>query len=392
MQSREAKVYKLPRDAKFSPSYMGKYEWEEDKVMVDLRGFLADKKSQLDNIDKKTFDDVHFYHDLYTPLKKRIRMIGAEAVTNAWLKIYEIFTIFDGKIFGPKDEEGKPFSFFDACSLPGAWVAATHQYIRSNRPDIGAIKWDAESWRGNDEALTDTYGIVKANPDRFDFGEAQDGDIQREENLLHWEKKFAGRDLSISDCGISVTEDYNMQESMNAKLNYAQTLLGLLLVKKGGSVIFKTYTSFEPSSRSLLYILSSVFDEFYLVKPLTSRPGNSEVYMVGLGFRGVSSDYKNKMMEFMLFLDPSKPETIQHGVVSKEKIPKKWLSAHTKAMEDMVHSQALSLDSFVKLAQTGITPSRRRFFDDMKKKATDEWLRNNVVKPLEDEYRLVPPE
>ena len=42
---------------------------------------------------------------------------------------------------------------------------------------------------------------------------------------------------------------------------------------------------FKPFSRMLLFMLKDVFDELYISKPATSRPGNSEVYLVGKGYK-----------------------------------------------------------------------------------------------------------
>jgi len=36
---------------------------------------------------------------------------------------------------------------------------------------------------------------------------------------------------------------------------------------------------------SLLYLLAGVFKEFSVSKPMTSRPGNSEIYLVGKGYK-----------------------------------------------------------------------------------------------------------
>ena len=98
-----------------------------------------------------------------------------------------------------------------------------------------------------------------------------------------------GASLYTSDAGIDVSSDFNRQEELTALLNYGQVLSGLLTLAPGGHLVSKQYTFFTPFSRSLIALLAALFDELYIVKPLTSRPSNSEIYLVGKGFRGIDA-------------------------------------------------------------------------------------------------------
>ena len=99
----------------------------------------------------------------------------------------------------------------------------------------------------------------------------------------------SGASLYTSDAGIDVSSDFNRQEELTALLNYGQVLSGLLTLAPGGHLVSKQYTFFTPFSRSLIALLAALFDELYIVKPLTSRPSNSEIYLVGKGFRGIDA-------------------------------------------------------------------------------------------------------
>ena len=52
-------------------------------------------------------------------------------------------------------------------------------------------------------------------------------------------------------------------------------------------------------SISLLYILSNYYDEIILYKPDTSRPANSEKYVVCKNFRGISSSELGKLLSIV---------------------------------------------------------------------------------------------
>jgi hypothetical protein len=60
-------------------------------------------------------------------------------------------------------------------------------------------------------------------------------------------------------------------------------------------MVIKIYTYFTDYTLSLLIILSLVFDYTYIAKPLTSKPTNSELYVVCKGFNGISFTLMNDL-------------------------------------------------------------------------------------------------
>jgi len=62
-------------------------------------------------------------------------------------------------------------------------------------------------------------------------------------------------------------------------------------------LVTKQFTFVTPFSRSLIAIVASLFDECYITKPKTSRPTNSEVYLVAKGFNGISGDLAKALLD-----------------------------------------------------------------------------------------------
>jgi cap1 methyltransferase len=58
-----------------------------------------------------------------------------------------------------------------------------------------------------------------------------------------------------------------------------------MLQKEGGSFILKVFDLYSSCSLQLLYLLNYLYDEVIIVKPLSSRPANSEKYIVCLRFK-----------------------------------------------------------------------------------------------------------
>lgn len=116
-------------------------------------------------------------------------------------------------------------------------------------------------------------------------------DLGRLENIVRLAKKaksIGKYDLITGDGGIDVSNDYLKQESMNLKVIYYQILCMLYCLKPGGNFVLKIFDCFNKKTVQLLQILYNHFNNFEIVKPVLSRPCNSEKYVVCMGFRGYS--------------------------------------------------------------------------------------------------------
>lgn len=76
-----------------------------------------------------------------------------------------------------------------------------------------------------------------------------------------------------------------MQEMSTAPLHYCEMVTALLSLSKGGNFILKAFTLFEHPTICMMYIMACAFDELSVFKPTPSKPGNSETYIIGKGFR-----------------------------------------------------------------------------------------------------------
>lgn len=77
--------------------------------------------------------------------------------------------------------------------------------------------------------------------------------------------------------------DENFQEEILQQLVLCQFLTGLVTLRKGGSFVCKVFDLFTPFTVGLIYIFYRHFREISIVKPFTSRPANSERYLVARG-------------------------------------------------------------------------------------------------------------
>ncbi len=262
--------------------------------------------------------------DVYRGVLAEARGLNAQYPTNAWSKYVELYTIIPTIInraildvrVGTMDST---FHAFCNAELPGSSISALNHVFKSHYPDT-TLDWVASSYKpdGVGTMLEDKYGFLRGNPERWmitnEFASlinSSSKDVEEEEFngdmmntavvkrciSMYRSRNPAGCDLYSHDAGIDVTVDtkdengnvifraYEDQERANFKLHLGCAIVGLETLREGGTFIAKQYTLYEDNSRRLAELYANFFDEFYLIKPVTSRPYNSESYLVGVGYR-----------------------------------------------------------------------------------------------------------
>ena len=86
-------------------------------------------------------------------------------------------------------------------------------------------------------------------PDNWDFGKDDTGNVMTYDNLKYYYDKYGGVDCVIGDCGVP----WNSSNSVKS-LSVYQLLYGILIPRKGGNFIAKTFaTNYDSHYLSLLY-------------------------------------------------------------------------------------------------------------------------------------------
>jgi cap2 methyltransferase len=285
-----------------------------------LKDKLNAAKDKLNEIPEGLFYNLTNKLDMYATLRNLVqKTYNMEHATNAALKMYEM--IYQLELLMPNGQCLPAVNVFCNAELPGAFVIAINHFMRTKCVSSD-FDWVASSYlpaaamqAGDKTILEDKYKIYEKNrlhwlmgpaPNALPEGETPvTGDVTDPAvintlgNATH--QRFSasdGANLYTSDVGIEIDKaDLNRQEELTAFVNYGQVLTGLLSLALGGTLITKQFTFYTPFSRSLIAIVASLFDETYIIKPKTSRPTNSEVYLVGKGFKGISSELATALLD-----------------------------------------------------------------------------------------------
>ncbi|KAL8185643.1 UNVERIFIED_CONTAM: Cap-specific mRNA (nucleoside-2'-O-)-methyltransferase 1, partial [Gekko kuhli] len=240
---------------------------------------------------------------------------GAFFLNRAAMKMANIDYVFDYMFTNPKDSRGRPLIkehgaellyFADVCAGPGGFS----EYV------LWRKKWHAKGFgmtlKGpNDFKVEDFYAASSElfEPYYGEGGVEGDGDITRPENITAFQNFVQdntdrkGVHFLMADGGFSVEGQENIQEILSKQLLLCQFLTGLSVIRTGGHFVCKTFDLFTPFSVGLVYLLYCCFERVSIFKPVTSRPANSERYVVCRGLKSGIDEVKDYLFSVNLKLN-----------------------------------------------------------------------------------------
>jgi 23S rRNA U2552 (ribose-2'-O)-methylase RlmE/FtsJ len=131
------------------------------------------------------------------------------------------------------------------------------------------------------------------------------GNLYNVKSVLKYSKLFTKQKAWLVTCdgGFDYSNDFNNQEKNSRKIIYAEITTTLLIQEKNGSMVCKMFDLFTKFSLQIIYLLTLLYEQVYIVKPLTSRPANSEKYIVATRFKGIQPELSQSMINCLLNWD-----------------------------------------------------------------------------------------
>ncbi|XP_045121975.1 cap-specific mRNA (nucleoside-2'-O-)-methyltransferase 1-like [Portunus trituberculatus] len=213
----------------------------------------------------------------------------------AALKMANIDAVFDFMFTRPKNEAGELLVgpddllyFADVCAAPGGFS----EYVLWRRKTDSKGFCDAKGFgftlRENDFKLHDFFAAPAEffEPHYGKNGLDGDGDVYKPENItnfVEFVRKTAGGygvHFMMADGGFSVEGQENIQEILSKQLYLCQFLVALGIIRVDGHFVCKLFDVFTPFSVGLIYLMYRSFKYVSIHKPNTSRPANSERYII----------------------------------------------------------------------------------------------------------------
>ena len=131
------------------------------------------------------------------------------------------------------------------------------------------------------------------------------GNLYNVNTILNYSKLFNKQKAWLVTCdgGFDYSKDFNNQEKNSRKIIYAEITTTLLIQENDGSMICKMFDLFTKFSLQIIYLLTLLYKKVNIVKPLTSRPANSEKYIIATGFKGIQQELIQSMISCLLKWD-----------------------------------------------------------------------------------------
>ena len=131
------------------------------------------------------------------------------------------------------------------------------------------------------------YNFLKSHPEVIvSYGSDNTGDIYTIENQNAFLEQLGGKaQIFTADGGFDFSEDYSTQEQNVYPLLIASAKIGIQCLAQEGVFIMKFFDIFGAPTQYLVRLITFCFREWMFYKPATSRPCNSERYLICRGFR-----------------------------------------------------------------------------------------------------------
>lgn len=311
--------------------------------------------------------------------------------TQAWLKMYELLeTLQLFKLIGAKIE----LKTFHICEAPGAFISAMTHYLKTKtKIEIENYEWMAQSlnpfnkdnikiYGDNIFGKKDELGMLKNNPERWNWGKDGTGDITNINNIKYYKKYCEKVQLITSDCGLYRSDDFSLNKLYD-KINYSQFLFMLNNVPKNGNCIMKVFMPFNTQKISLIYIIYSRFKNVYFYKSM-QNPGSEEFYLVAINYQNpLNND------ELKIFYNLLKKYDTKTSLVDVDKIPLKFIYQLLKIYKKLANNYDEYIQKKIYYVDN-IDNISVKHFKDLEKmipEKSNDWIEEmNIVKSENNAY------
>ena len=294
-------IYEIPYDEKLGYYKQKKKIYKKNTLLNNELNKHKNKIDEIYNENPSLWDEIkkfsNEYEFIYTNNLDNFKNISnIFPISRSYFKLWEI--LHDFKLIKIIPDE--PFISCHLAEGPGGFIECIYKYIcKYIIGDFTNIKIYGSTLISKDSS-TPRWKIKKSIQSKYNIilnntleenGDLYD--IDQVEMLINKVGKYTCNFLT-ADGGFDFSKNYNNQEQNFINLFVSEIYIILNLLKDDGNALIKIFDIYSKNSIKVLYIISLFFEKIYIVKPLTSRPANSEKYILGYKFN------KNKEYDFYL--------------------------------------------------------------------------------------------
>lgn len=262
-------------------------KWESYIMNKDYRRFI--RKNQ-------------YYGELKYKLESEYNIKG---VTNTWLNTYEILCRFQ-YLF----EKMSNLVLILNIDLPGEIISAV-EYFFSKQKHIERYNWIAVQHHNEKIEDGDSYNLYKKYMYKWITSDICFDNLTDERiNSSHLSCSSSEISSRKSSRYVACKID-NIKQKINGKCglfisiinlsnddivdDYIQYVTALSVLRNGGTIIIKSNNLHIPFKIWMISVISRYFEKLIIIKPESSISYNSDVYVIGINFEGISKNDMDKL-------------------------------------------------------------------------------------------------
>lgn len=304
---------------------------EQPQEIYGFNNILNVYRNKIDKINTDVWKKIRWYINDYDFLVKD------PIINRAFYKYWEIINVFN--IFENYEDTD---TIFHCAEAPGGFIQGSNIYLQLNntasevreklQPDENGFmpvlnkrkkKRSERSYKiytislNKDLPEYKSYNLPSYNKRVINkhvyitYGKDNTGNINNLDNINHIRNLVGntGCHLVTADGGFDEGNDFNNKEQLHYLLILNEIYSSICLQKSSGNFILKVFDIFTETSINLLYLLNLIYSEVYIYKPKTSRPTNSEKYIICKNFKlnnSLKDDLLKKLYELSSELNSQK--------------------------------------------------------------------------------------
>ena len=269
------------------------------------------EKEKIDNLEnnenwdklKKIGNPYELIYTTYNKKRKNDSISRYIPISRSYFKMWEMFYNFNFFKYFSKNEK---YIFGHLAEGPGGFMEASYNY----RNKILREKNPIEKININDVF----YGITLKPTSNYipDWNKLKKNFVNKENIKIEYGNLYILNDvknyiqkfnkdkafLVTADGGFDYSNNFNGQEINSCQIIYSECIVALNILKWNGCFVCKIFDIFTITMIQILYLISSNFEEVYIYKPETSRPANSEKYLVCMYYKdNLTQDMKKDLLK-----------------------------------------------------------------------------------------------
>ena len=267
------------------------------KYNRDLNDTLNTEKNKIDsyynnNLWDKLKKFSNQYEFIYTTsyVNEYKNIANINPISRSFFKLWEI--LYDFKFIIPHNI--KNLKTAHIAEGPGGFIECIYKYLSKNKIDISTEIHGITLL--SDNRNIPKWKIRKNFIDKFNIKlndtHGSSSDLYKINNINTFIKNVSLKsdntnccDFVTADGGFDFSENYNSQENDFIIFLICEIYIIFNILKDNGNAVIKLYDIYSRNSMKILYILTLFFDEVFIIKPFSSRPANSEKYVLCKSFK-----------------------------------------------------------------------------------------------------------